>query len=155
MNPILSHVAMIVENNTLSRDKKYSDPYIYQKKYAKELRQKLVQILGESCAVCKKTENLHIDHIYGGGNKDRKEKGGSLGSYRYYIANPKIANETLQLLCKEHNVIKAKSNFEHTKVKSMLLVGRTAQCAKYYWQHRDEILEQERKTRLKKRIIQN
>jgi hypothetical protein len=58
--------------------------------------------LGGKCAKCGYTEDwraLHIDHIYGGGNKERKANGRGLSFYRRVISDKKGLYQALCANC--------------------------------------------------------
>jgi hypothetical protein len=70
-------------------------------------RTKLLCILGTKCVQCgfEDLRALQIDHINGGGRQDRlKISSGQF--YRFYINNPELAKEKLQILCANCNQIK-------------------------------------------------
>lgn len=74
----------------------------------KNLMDKLYDILGKKCLVCG-TENpdfLTIDHINGGGRKEREEKGGAMGILLYLESKgwpEDYIKENYQILCWNHN----------------------------------------------------
>lgn len=79
----------------------------YRKKSGEKLRNQVLEILGNKCVKCGFLDRraLQIDHIHGGGHKERK-----LVSYRtiyrFIRNNPKLALEKYQLLCANCNAIK-------------------------------------------------
>ena len=64
------------------------------------MRRDILDLLGGSCVVCGSTTNLHLDHIRSDGAVDRKAIGNSNSVVRYYLRNPDLARERLQLMCK-------------------------------------------------------
>ena len=76
----------------------------YKKRY-RELRKKLIELLGSKCSnsECKTIIDeekilLDIHHKNGGGKEDRKKH--TITIYLYYLKNPEIAKQKLDLLCK-------------------------------------------------------
>lgn len=74
-----------------------------------KIRNELMIILGG--AYCKHCgfnifEALQFDHINGGGTKERTLFASGRAMYRYYIKNPEIAKQKLQVLCANCNFIK-------------------------------------------------
>ena len=73
----------------------------------------LFEILGGKrcvkCGYAKDTRALQIDHINGGGRKDRGSKD-MLVMLRRYVKNPEQAKKQLQILCANCNVIKSKTH---------------------------------------------
>lgn len=60
----------------------------------------IIEVLGGHCVVCQATTELHLDHIRSDGAIDRQVIGNSKQITRYYIRNPDLAKERLQLMCK-------------------------------------------------------
>lgn len=79
------------------------DPY-------RRVRKEALEILGSKCCKCGFSDirALQIDHINGGGNRERKEKG-DYAMYKGVILNP----EKYQLLCANCNWIKRHENHEN------------------------------------------
>ena len=73
------------------------------KRQAQEFRQEVINFLGGKCARCDWTDirALQIDHVNGGGGKERK-KLGNRGLLRRVLKHP----TDYQLLCANHNWIK-------------------------------------------------
>lgn len=66
----------------------------------KNIRDNLLRLLGSECKWCKSVENLQIDHIDGGGHRDRRSFGGDRTKmFNYYLSNPEEALKKLQCLC--------------------------------------------------------
>lgn len=67
------------------------------KKYRTKRREKVLEHYGGKCVCCGETEPqfLTIDHINGGGNKDRKHQGSNL----YFMVIKNNFPKTFQLLC--------------------------------------------------------
>jgi len=84
-------------------------------RYHQRLRLECIHKLGGKCAWpsgCDWTDIrvLHIDHKYGGGNKDRKSVGrNQTAFYRKVLAD---TTDAYQLLCANHNWIKRLENKE-------------------------------------------
>lgn len=87
----------------------------YQLKRQKTIRLTLINILGgpicsnNRCLVpgrCKDVRCLQIDHIEGGGSKERRTVKNYETKYLYYVKHPKIAKKRLQVLCANCNWIK-------------------------------------------------
>lgn len=78
----------------------------------RKLRRSALEILGGKCVRCGFSDfrALQIDHINGGGTKERREKRNPLSFYRN-IANGNT--EGLQCLCANCNWIKRHENGEH------------------------------------------
>lgn len=77
-------------------------------------RIQLFEILGGfSCRECGFSDSrcLEIDHIFGNGKDMPLTKSGIV---QYYIENPDIAFEELQILCANCHKIKTLENFERT-----------------------------------------
>ena len=72
-------------------------------RYRKKVRRCLLEFLGNKCVVCGTLEHIELDHVNGGGTKDRILKHNNWEMYRYYLKRPDEAREKLQLLCKSHN----------------------------------------------------
>lgn len=89
----------------------------YRGKY-RELRLAVLDVLGNKCVKCGFADEraLQLDHIEGGGNKQRK--GPKFNNYRYYldIVEGRISLATLQLLCANCNWIKKVVNGEVKKL---------------------------------------
>ena len=77
-----------------------------------ELRQAVLELFGWKCCRCGFTDYraLCVDHINGGGKKDRKECGSVAAFYRKVLA---CRGERYQMLCQNCNAIKRIENKEH------------------------------------------
>lgn len=75
---------------------------------------KVIERLGGKCIKCGFTDirALQIDHINGGGNKERKVKGKSLYRELFYLSNEELYSK-YQCLCANCQWIKRHENFEH------------------------------------------
>lgn len=85
--------------------------YEYKKKCVSELRKAVIQYLGGSCNRCGFSDYraLQIDHVSGGGRKERRE----IGCYK--IMKKILSgfhNNEYQLLCANCNAIKRIENKE-------------------------------------------
>lgn len=85
----------------------------YKLKYVHNRRKVLFDILGNVCVKCgfMDIRALQIDHINGGGCKERKI--GVHSMIAYYSSHPDEAREKLQILCANCNWIKRVENKEH------------------------------------------
>lgn len=93
----------------------------YYKKYGnnsnKRVRTRLMNLLGARCNHCglEDMRILQVDHINGGGLKELKHFKGTNQMYKYYVKNPTIALQKLQLLCPNCNWLKRIDNNETRK----------------------------------------
>lgn len=100
-----------MKQNTYTKNKK-----IYQRNYLRNLRESVVVILGGKCVKCGFDDKraLQIDHINGGGSKERKKMGLN-GSFHSHVLKSFIEKENkYQLLCANCNWIK---RFENNEVR--------------------------------------
>ena len=87
------------------------------KNYVIKIRDQLFKILGgKLCTGCGETDErcLQFDHKNGGGIADVKKHGSSREMYRYYIANPDLAKEVLEVKCANCNWKKKFDNNENS-----------------------------------------
>lgn len=82
----------------------------YMRKARREIRERLIDLLGGICNGCGITERrvLQIDHIANGGAVHRKKFG--IGGYQYYkdmIKSIELGEKKYQLLCANCNYLKA------------------------------------------------
>jgi hypothetical protein len=91
----------------------FSSPAEYQKERRSILRKEVLSMLGDKCVRCGFSDPraLQIDHIHGGGRKDRKAKDGTHPSYYKKVLDLKGIG--YQLLCANCNWIKRYENNEH------------------------------------------
>ncbi len=92
------------------------------------IRSKLLYLLGNKCVVCGtcKKDTLQFDHIHGGG---RKDYGNSPRTrYLYYINNPEITKDTLQILCVRCNYLKRMKNVIPHKARMTIIKHLGATC---------------------------
>ena len=77
---------------------------VCHKCYPKYLRNKIIKRLGSACKCCGENEPLflQIDHIKGGGNKERKKFIDSSQYYEYLLTRPDLKKK-YQLLCANCN----------------------------------------------------
>lgn len=99
--------------------KKYSQTHKsgYQKEYLRKIRNSVVEILGGVCIKCGFSDirALQIDHINGGGSKERKS-GGYVGNFHKHVLRSVLNQENkYQLLCANCNWIKRVENKEQKK----------------------------------------
>jgi hypothetical protein len=96
-----------------NRDKINAYARIHSPAYYKKLRDAVLAFLGNKCSNpacrylnldgtlgCTDVRLLHVDHINGGGNKERKGKGGATAMYRKILA---VNGEGYRLLCANCN----------------------------------------------------
>lgn len=100
--------------------KYYSKPEVKERcrKLAKRRIQKrrllLIKLLGNKCVKCGFDDwrALQIDHIHGGGNKERKKRKHMDSYYKSIIESVKRGEKKYQLLCANCNWIKKYENSE-------------------------------------------
>lgn len=101
-----THPEAIKSRKWRSKNKSKSRKHVNS--YQKKLRIRAIKALGKKCCKCGFDDEraLQIDHINGGGSKDRGGKNTNIGWARRY--NAIINNETneFQLLCANCNFIK-------------------------------------------------
>lgn len=87
----------------------------YRRKLMRELRQKIIEKLGNKCIRCgfSDVRTLEIDHVHGGGSKERKEIHDCKKYYDKVLAD---MNENYQLLCANCNSIKISENGEYKRI---------------------------------------
>ncbi len=87
----------------------------YNEERLQRLKAEAYIILGNKCISCGFTDKraLQIDHINGGGSKERREKPlhGTM-KYKRIIENPTYYKDILQILCANCNWIKKFENYE-------------------------------------------
>lgn len=83
----------------------------YIKKYSYSLRLKIIKLLGNKCINCGFSDwrALQIDHINGGGSKEKKT---TRNYYLIVLENIKTNNSKYQVLCANCNWIKRYENDE-------------------------------------------
>jgi hypothetical protein len=82
-------------------------------RYRAQLRAEVVSAYGGKCSCCGESRIvfLVLDHIYGGGNKQRKSLGGdSNGMYRF-VKKSGFPKDTYRILCANCNVAFAKLGY--------------------------------------------
>lgn len=85
-----------------------------QKIYLRKQRNAVIQALGGKCIICDFSDPraLQIDHIYGGGSKERREKLFK-GTFERHVLESFMKGENkYQLLCANCNWIKRSENNE-------------------------------------------
>jgi len=94
------------------------------KKYKIKLKNEIHQSLGGKCANpfnlphpdwCNDSEVLQIDHVHGGGTKERSIYGRDLNYYRHILQQIKFGSKDYQLLCANCNFKKRYKNHEDNK----------------------------------------
>ena len=87
----------------------------YQKTYLQKLRKSTIEALGGKCVRCGFTDRraLQIDHINGGGSKERKEKGFNMEFHKHVLQSFLKKENKYQILCANCNWIK---RFEQKEV---------------------------------------
>lgn len=86
----------------------------YQKEYLRNLRKSAIAALGNKCNRCDFSDYraLQIDHVNGGGSKERKERD-YRGSFHKHVIESVLKKENkYQLLCANCNWIKRFENNE-------------------------------------------
>lgn len=80
-----------------------------KKKRYHELRLKAIEALGGKCAVCGLNDKymLTIDHINGDWKKDPFSRRNKRALYRYILEDLESAKKRFQVLCWNHNSMKA------------------------------------------------
>lgn len=80
-----------------------------------QVKAAVYELLGKSCVRCGFSDirALQIDHINGGGSKERKRTYGRM-IYLYILAHPDESINELQILCANCNWIKRHENNENT-----------------------------------------
>lgn len=103
--------------NPIFRAKSQASNRRYQLRRAAENRSKILEILGGRCIKCGFSDirALQLDHIKGGGNRDRGKYPNSSHMIAFYLENPEAINKSLQLLCANCNWIKRFENKETPK----------------------------------------
>lgn len=88
-----------------------------QKKSRDKIRMAVLSILGSKCLNCgfSDVRALQIDHINGGGAKERKSIKSVTAYYKHIIDSVIKGEYKYQLLCANCNVIKRIINQEHKK----------------------------------------
>jgi hypothetical protein len=87
----------------------------YQKYYIRKVREETLNLLGGKCVKCGFNDKraLQIDHINGGGNKERKDGLGFGMKFNKHVTKSFLKNEDkYQLLCANCNWIKRSENNE-------------------------------------------
>lgn len=105
----LSHPEQTIKTKHICYMRRKDEISSASKKYHHKIRKQLYEILGGAkCNNCgfDIIEALQFDHINGGGTNERKRFGKSLYMYRFYINNPVLAKQKLQVLCANCNFIK-------------------------------------------------
>jgi len=105
----------------VSRNREHINENI--RKYQASLRSKLFNILGNKCAICGITEVklLTIDHIKGGGSKEKKREGGRyVTRHLHKLGWPEdYIKDNYQILCWNHNASKGRRKYLDMKVKDL------------------------------------
>lgn len=97
----------------VSKDKKHKRDY--HNNYNRSVKVSAHSILGSKCVKCgfEDSRALQIDHIFGGGTKERKEyKNGITQFYKKVIESVLKKENKYQLLCANCNWIKRDENRE-------------------------------------------
>ena len=90
--------------------------------YWKMLREKAIELLGNKCVNCGFSDKraLQIDHINGGGRKDKRNLKGKQGYLKTVIESILSKENKYQLLCANCNWIKRVENGEENSGKHYL-----------------------------------
>ena len=98
--------------------KRYNFKKEFKVKRLQEVRKNLIETMGNQCNHCgynKDYRAIHLDHINGGGNRDRKEND-CLTIFQYLKMNREAElRKNFQLLCVTCNWIKRYTNDETTR----------------------------------------
>ncbi len=101
---------------------KYTDKKLAQRskaanEYYHKQRKLAIDILGGKCIRCGFSDirALQIDHIHGDGYADRKKKSHWRHQHKFITERPEEAKKKYQVLCANHNRIKAIENKEYYK----------------------------------------
>lgn len=88
---------------------------IIHKEYFRKTRNAVIEILGGKCIKCGFSDKraLQIDHINGGGSKERKERNFKKEFNRYVLNSFLKEENKYQLLCANCNWIKRSENNEN------------------------------------------
>lgn len=86
----------------------------YQKEYLRKSRNAVLEALGGKCVICGFSDKraLQIDHINGGGSKERKKMSFGMQFHRYVLSSFIKGENKYQLLCANCNWIKRVENNE-------------------------------------------
>lgn len=79
-------------------------------------KKEIFGLLGNKCTMCGNTDQriLQIDHVHGGGTKERKKFHGDMGKYyRHILRKLQEGSKEYQLLCANCNLIKRVERREH------------------------------------------
>lgn len=89
----------------------------YQKQYEKRIRLVALETLGGKCVSCGFNDKraLQIDHIEGGGSKERKQLGFNGRFHKHVVQSFLNKENKYQLLCANCNWIKRVERKEHTQ----------------------------------------
>lgn len=99
------------------------DSVEYQREYARNIRNTLVQALGSKCVRCGFTDKraLQIDHVNGGGQRERRAlKNSKIRESRIILESLSRGEEKYQLLCANCNWIKRFENGENNQYMLLL-----------------------------------
>jgi hypothetical protein len=106
---------MKCRDHILSYRRKYSKRPEVRKRLSLRMRDRtrkkrleIVESLGSQCAICGFIDlrALQIDHVNGGGNREKKEAKGIFNYYQKILKKVKEGSKDYQLLCANHNIIK-------------------------------------------------
>jgi len=84
-----------------------------ERNYSDKLKSEIFAILGCNCVNCGFSDKraLQIDHINGGGNQERKNRGAA-SQYRFILTKLEEGSKDYQILCANCNWIKRAENNE-------------------------------------------
>jgi len=90
------------------------------RRHYQKLRNEILSLLGSKCIRCGFSDirALQIDHVHGGGTKERKNYG-SMPLYRKILKEIKAGSKDYQLLCANCNWIKKYENKENSYIRSL------------------------------------
>jgi hypothetical protein len=96
------------EWKTTNPEKVRNERNSWARKERARLRGKILDLLGNKCAICG-FENplvLQIDHVNGGGNQEANRFSSNLQYYAFILRQIQKGSKDYQLLCANHNVLK-------------------------------------------------
>ena len=97
---------------------KHGNSREYQREYLRKVRMSVLEALSKVCARCgfDDIRALQIDHINGGGSKERKERGFGKNFHKHVLSSFIKGENRYQLLCANCNWIKRVENNERNKL---------------------------------------
>jgi len=108
-------ISIFKYGNFVSKDRKKE----YLREWKQKKRQQLIKFMGGKCVSCgfDDIRALHIDHITGGGNIERRSYRGNYMKFNKELLNGTLDKKRYQLLCANCNFIKKITNNEDENIK--------------------------------------